>query len=125
MLAIVIHIARICRHLIDKLSNICQVCSYFSHLSLPGFISLNAFLIFALLQASVSKLEQQLADCESALVKETVVSQEKKHEAERAQYQVTDTCSLIFLCALLFIFFRAPAWKITFFFQQIGWHIYT
>lgn len=34
------------------------------------------------------KLEQQLADCESALVEETVVSQERKLQVERAQYQV-------------------------------------
>ncbi|XP_029687112.1 outer dense fiber protein 2 isoform X1 [Takifugu rubripes] len=44
----------------------------------------------ALLQASVSKLEQQLTDCESALVEETVVSQERKRQVELAQYQVTE-----------------------------------
>lgn len=43
------------------------------------------------LQASVSKLEQQLADCESALLEETVVSQERKLQAEHAQYQVSHT----------------------------------
>lgn len=47
------------------------------------------------LQASVKKLEQQLADCESALVEETVVSQERKLQAERTQYQVAHIYSLI------------------------------
>lgn len=46
------------------------------------------FLTALSLQASVKKLEQQLADCESALVEEAVVSQERKLQAERAQYQV-------------------------------------
>lgn len=47
------------------------------------------------LQASVSKLEQQLTDCESALVEETVVSQERKRQVELAQYQVAYIYSLI------------------------------
>lgn len=55
-----------------------------------------AFFLTALsLQASVRKLEQQLADCESALVEETVVSQERKLQLERAQYQVAYIYSLI------------------------------
>lgn len=48
------------------------------------------------LQASVAELEQQLADCEAALVEETVVSQERKHQAEQHQLQV-DICSLTLL----------------------------
>lgn len=45
-------------------------------------------LLFVWLQATVAQLERQLADCESALVEETVVSQERKHQAEQCQYQV-------------------------------------
>ncbi|XP_070830797.1 outer dense fiber protein 2-like isoform X2 [Chaetodon trifascialis] len=44
----------------------------------------------ATLKASVARLEQQLADCESALAEETVVSQERKHQAEQCQYQVAE-----------------------------------
>ncbi|XP_076601738.1 outer dense fiber protein 2-like isoform X3 [Chaetodon auriga] len=44
----------------------------------------------ATLKASVAQLEQQLADCESALAEETVVSQERKHQAEQCQYQVAE-----------------------------------
>ncbi|KAM9349101.1 outer dense fiber protein 2-like [Symphorus nematophorus] len=44
----------------------------------------------ATLKASVAQLEQQLTECESALVEETVVSQERKHQAERCQYQVAE-----------------------------------
>lgn len=44
----------------------------------------------------MSKLEQQLADCESALVEETVVSQERKLQLERAQYQVAYISSFIY-----------------------------
>lgn len=43
----------------------------------------------------MKKLEQQLADCESALVEESVVSQERKLQAERTQYQVAHIYSLI------------------------------
>lgn len=60
-------------------------------------------------------MEQQLADCESALVEETVVSQERKHEAERCQYQVAYTCSLIFpLYLFVLLRFRAPT--------SVRWH---
>ncbi|XP_047446222.1 outer dense fiber protein 2-like isoform X1 [Mugil cephalus] len=44
----------------------------------------------ATLKASVDQLEQHLADCESALVEEKIVSQEKKHQAEQFQCQVAD-----------------------------------
>lgn len=74
-------------------SDICQFC-------LDSHICARLSLI--LLQASVTKLEQQLADCESALVEETVVSQERKHQAERCQYQVAYSCSVIFPYTFLF-----------------------
>ncbi|XP_070775004.1 outer dense fiber protein 2-like [Enoplosus armatus] len=44
----------------------------------------------ATLKASVAQLEQQLADCESALVEEKVVSEERKHQAEQCRYQVAE-----------------------------------
>ncbi|KAM7400419.1 hypothetical protein PAMA_004892 [Pampus argenteus] len=44
----------------------------------------------ATLKASVSQLEQQLADCEAALIEEKIVSQEQKHQAEQGQYQVAE-----------------------------------
>uniref|UniRef100_A0A3Q3K8J0 Outer dense fiber protein 2-like n=1 Tax=Monopterus albus TaxID=43700 RepID=A0A3Q3K8J0_MONAL len=44
----------------------------------------------AALKASVAQLEQQLAECDSALVEEKVVSQEGKRQAERCQYQVAE-----------------------------------
>ncbi|XP_027146235.1 outer dense fiber protein 2 isoform X2 [Larimichthys crocea] len=44
----------------------------------------------AALKATVAHLERQLADCESALVEETVVSQERKHQAEQCQYQAAE-----------------------------------
>lgn len=60
-------------------------------------MSMAFFFLTALsLQASVRKLEQQLADCESALVEETVVSQERKLQLERAQYQVAYIYSFIY-----------------------------
>lgn len=59
-------------------------------LSCPG-----AFLTALSLQASVGKLEQQLTDCESVLLEETVVSRERKLQAERAQYQVACIYSFI------------------------------
>lgn len=52
-------------------------------------------MFFLSLQASVSKMEQQLTDCESALVEETVVSQKRKRQVELAQYQVAYIYSLI------------------------------
>lgn len=52
-------------------------------------------MFFLSLQESVTKLELQLTDCESALVEETVVSQERKRQVELAQYQVAYICSLI------------------------------
>lgn len=48
--------------------------------------------ISLLSQESVAQLEQQLTECESALVEEKIVSQEKKHQAEQCHYQV---CVLI------------------------------
>ncbi|CAB1437770.1 unnamed protein product [Pleuronectes platessa] len=42
----------------------------------------------AALEASVARLEQQLNDCESALVEEKLESQERKHQAEQFQCQV-------------------------------------
>lgn len=45
--------------------------------------------LFLYLQASVAQLEQQLADCESALVEEKTLSQERKHQTEQSQCQVT------------------------------------
>lgn len=36
----------------------------------------------------MARLEQQLADCEAALVEEKAVCQEKKLEAEQCQHQV-------------------------------------
>lgn len=47
------------------------------------------------LQASARRLEQRLADCESTLVEETVVSQDRKLQVERAQYQVACIYSFI------------------------------
>ncbi|XP_070701520.1 outer dense fiber protein 2-like [Pempheris klunzingeri] len=44
----------------------------------------------AALKASVAQLEQQLDDCESALVEEKVESQERKHQAEQSLYQVAE-----------------------------------
>ncbi|XP_042285034.1 outer dense fiber protein 2-like isoform X1 [Thunnus maccoyii] len=44
----------------------------------------------ATLKTSVDQLEQQLADCEAALVEEKIVSQKRKHEAEQSQYQVAE-----------------------------------
>ncbi|MEQ2172361.1 hypothetical protein GOODEAATRI_020273 [Goodea atripinnis] len=40
------------------------------------------------MQASAARLEEQLADCESALVEEKTVSLERKHETKQYQYQV-------------------------------------
>lgn len=62
---------------------------------LSGLSCARPFLTALSLQASVKKLEQQLADCESALVEESVVSQERKLQAERTQYQVAHIYSLI------------------------------
>lgn len=50
--------------------------------------------MFVCLQVSVAQLEQQLADCESAVVEEKFVSQERKQQAERSRCQV-DICKLI------------------------------
>ncbi|XP_037643963.1 outer dense fiber protein 2-like isoform X1 [Sebastes umbrosus] len=44
----------------------------------------------ATLKASVAQQEQQLADCESALIEEKIVSQEKKHQTGQSQYQVSE-----------------------------------
>ncbi|KAG7454153.1 hypothetical protein JOB18_030326 [Solea senegalensis] len=44
----------------------------------------------AALKASVARLEQQLADCESAFVEERVLSEERKHQAEQSQYQMAE-----------------------------------
>uniref|UniRef100_A0A3B3BSN1 Outer dense fiber protein 2-like n=1 Tax=Oryzias melastigma TaxID=30732 RepID=A0A3B3BSN1_ORYME len=44
----------------------------------------------AALKASVTRLEQQLADCESALVEEKILSQEKKLEVEQCQFQAAE-----------------------------------
>uniref|UniRef100_A0A1A7X4F6 Outer dense fiber of sperm tails 2-like n=1 Tax=Iconisemion striatum TaxID=60296 RepID=A0A1A7X4F6_9TELE len=44
----------------------------------------------AALKASVARLEHQLTDCESALVEEKITSQEKKHQAERCQFQIAE-----------------------------------
>lgn len=67
--------------------------------------------MFVLLQASVAQLEQQLADCESDLVEEKIVSQERKHEAVQCQYQV-DICSFILLITFFSFIFVALTWKI-------------
>ncbi|XP_059199945.1 outer dense fiber protein 2-like [Centropristis striata] len=42
------------------------------------------------LKASVAQLEQQLADCESNLIEEKIVSQESKHQAEQSQRQIAE-----------------------------------
>ncbi|XP_061587140.1 outer dense fiber protein 2-like isoform X2 [Cololabis saira] len=42
------------------------------------------------LKVSVARLEQELADCESALVEEKIVSQDRTRQAEQCQYQVAD-----------------------------------
>ncbi|XP_014853762.1 PREDICTED: outer dense fiber protein 2-like isoform X3 [Poecilia mexicana] len=44
----------------------------------------------AILKSSVAQLEEQLADCESALVEEKTISLEKKHEAEQCHFQVAE-----------------------------------
>ncbi|KAM4557374.1 outer dense fiber protein 2-like isoform 1-T1 [Fundulus diaphanus] len=44
----------------------------------------------ATLKASVTRLEEQLADCESALIEEKTVSLERKHDVEQCQYQVEE-----------------------------------
>ncbi|RVE61905.1 hypothetical protein OJAV_G00176470 [Oryzias javanicus] len=44
----------------------------------------------AALKTSVTRLQQQLADCESALVEEKILSQEKKLEVERCQFQAAE-----------------------------------
>ncbi|XP_029309715.1 LOW QUALITY PROTEIN: outer dense fiber protein 2-like [Cottoperca gobio] len=44
----------------------------------------------ATLKASVAQLELQRADCESALIEEKIVSQERKHHAGLCQYQVAE-----------------------------------
>ncbi|XP_068605294.1 outer dense fiber protein 2-like [Brachionichthys hirsutus] len=44
----------------------------------------------AALKASVTKLQQQLADSESSLVEETAVSQESKHQAEHCRRQIAE-----------------------------------
>ncbi|KAM6918435.1 protein BCAP-like isoform 2-T2 [Xenentodon cancila] len=42
------------------------------------------------LKVSVARLEQELADCESALIEEKIVSQDKTRQAEQYQHQVGD-----------------------------------
>ncbi|XP_058502262.1 outer dense fiber protein 2-like [Solea solea] len=44
----------------------------------------------AALKASVARLEQQLADCESAFVEERVLSEERKHQAEQSRSQMAE-----------------------------------
>lgn len=68
-------------------------------------------LMFVWSQTYVAELEQQLADCESALVEEKVAAQERKHQTEQHQYQV-DICSLILLFTFFIWFiFGNPTWK--------------
>lgn len=68
-------------------------------------------LLFVWSQASVARLEQQLADCESALVEEKVVSEDRKHQAEQCQYQVDIIESLKALYCVSFLYFCWLAWK--------------
>ncbi|XP_063741147.1 outer dense fiber protein 2-like isoform X1 [Eleginops maclovinus] len=44
----------------------------------------------ATLKASVGQLEQQLAECESTLIEEKVLSQESKHQAAQCQHQASE-----------------------------------
>ncbi|XP_041848546.1 outer dense fiber protein 2-like isoform X2 [Melanotaenia boesemani] len=44
----------------------------------------------AALKSSVARLEQQLIDCDSALIEEKIVCQERKQQAEQYQYQVVE-----------------------------------
>ncbi|XP_054452079.1 outer dense fiber protein 2-like isoform X1 [Anoplopoma fimbria] len=44
----------------------------------------------ATLKDSVAHLEQQLVDCDSALIEVKVVSEERKHQVEQAQHQVAE-----------------------------------
>lgn len=72
---------------------------------------LKSMLMFVWSQTYVAELEQQLADCESALVEEKVAAQERKHQTEQHQYQV-DICSLILLFTFFIWFiFGNPTWK--------------
>lgn len=54
------------------------------------------------LKASVTDLEKQLAEHESALVEEMSLSQERKHQVERWQNQVANICSLVFFHTFFF-----------------------
>ncbi|KAM9845011.1 outer dense fiber protein 2-like [Aulostomus maculatus] len=44
----------------------------------------------ATLKAAVARVEQQLTDCDAALVEEKILSQDRKHQAEQCQYQVAE-----------------------------------
>ncbi|MED6275852.1 hypothetical protein CHARACLAT_030728 [Characodon lateralis] len=45
---------------------------------------------FLVAKASATRLEEQFADCESALVEEKTASLERKHETKQYQYQVAE-----------------------------------
>ena len=89
------------------------------------YFRLKSMLMFVWSQTYVAELEQQLADCESALVEEKVAAQERKHQTEQHQYQV-DICSLILLFTFsfdLFLEIQPGKKKNCGFPLQMVWHI--